>query len=108
LTPSADDFVVGMLLALARSGQTVPAAGALLEAARLVDRRGSARTSALSVAPLACAADGEADERLVALVDHVQTGVPGEAEAQVAASSWAATSGWEALAGISVTRDRCA
>jgi hypothetical protein len=104
LTPSADDFVVGLLLALARSGEAVPAARTLLEAAaRLVDRRGSGRTSALSVALLACAALGEADERLMALVDHVQTGVPGEAEARVAASSWGATSGWDALAGIGVT-----
>jgi hypothetical protein len=104
LTPSGDDFVVGMLLGLSRAGLASATAPSMLSAAaRVVDLRARKHTTAISAGLLACAALGEADERLVALVDHVQTGSPGEAEARAAADGWGATSGWDALAGIGVT-----
>lgn len=106
LTPSGDDFLIGVLLALSRAGPAWQVARSILEAARaVVTHKADKRTTSISAGLLACAAEGEADERLIALVDHVQTGVPGEAEAQAGASGWGATSGWDALAGISVTLD---
>ena len=109
LTLSGDDFLIGALLALSRAGYEWQAADSILEAAReVVTCAADDRTSSISAGLLVCAADGEAEESLVALVDHVQTGVPGEAEAQVAASSWGATSAGDALAGIGVMLDRCA
>ena len=104
LTPSGDDFLIGALLALSRAGHEWQAAESILDAAReVVTYAADNRTTSISASLLVCAAEGEADERLITLVDHVQTGVPGEAEAQAAASSWGATSGWDALAGIGVT-----
>jgi len=104
LTPSGDDFIIGLLLALRRAGDARDASASILEAAaRLVNEKARERTTAISAGLLGCAALGEADERLIALVDHVQAGAPGQAEAQQAASSWGATSGWDAFAGMGVT-----
>ena len=61
------------------------------------------RTTSIGAGSLACAGEGEADKRLISLVDHVRIGVPGGAEAQAVASNWGATSGWDALAGTGVT-----
>lgn len=107
LTPSGDDFVLGVLLALSRDGHGCAASSRLLEAAaRLIEGTAGNRTTAISAGLLACAASGEADERLIAVVDHIQSGLPGMAEAQDAASSWGATSGWDAFAGIGLTLHR--
>ena len=106
LTPSGDDFIVGILLALGRTQPRSVFSNELLEAATgMIEARAGDRTTAISASLLACASAGEGDERLLALVDHVQTGEPGEAAARTAASSWGSTSGWDALAGIAITLD---
>jgi hypothetical protein len=106
LTPSGDDFIVGMLLALGRAQLRSVFSNELLEAAAgMIEARAGDKTTAISASLLACAAAGEGDERLLALVDYVQTGQPGEVAARSAASSWGSTSGWDALAGIAITLD---
>jgi hypothetical protein len=103
LTPSGDDFIIGMLLALGRTQPRSVFSNELLEAATgMIEARAGGGTTAISASLLACAAAGEGDERLLALVDHIQTGEPGEVAARMAASSWGSTSGWDALAGISL------
>lgn len=107
LTPSGDDCLIGVLLALSRGGQESQVAESILEAAgEVVAQKADERTTSISASLLTCAAQGEADERLIALVDHVQTGMPGEAEALAAVSDWGASSGWDALAGIGLTLSR--
>ena len=102
LTPSGDDFVLGLLLALVRGGR---AGDGWLGLTQAVERQARIQTTAISAGLLACAGHGESDERMIALVDHVQCGVPDSAAAAAAIGAWGATSGWDALAGIGLTVD---
>jgi hypothetical protein len=100
LTPSGDDFVMGLLLTLnrwPRSGWS----GSLLEAlnAQLITAARQ-RTTSLSTALLACAARGEADERLIAALDFICTGQGDEAGPAAGLAGWGASSGLDALAGM--------
>lgn len=88
LTPSGDDVVAGMLLARRRRlGGTGPV-DLLREAAR--------RTTSLSANLLELASRGEAEERLLALCDHVLTGAPCGWEFL----DWGAHSGLDVLVGM--------
>jgi hypothetical protein len=100
LTPSGDDFVMGLLLTLNRwprsgwNGSLLAALNAqLIAAARQ-------RTTTLSAALLACAARGEADERLIAALDFICTGQGDEARQVAGLAGWGASSGLDALAGM--------
>jgi len=94
LTPSGDDYLGGMLVALRRSGREAQA-DALW---RWLEPRLASRTSAISAAHLAAAAAGEAHEALhLALTGRWHL----DAVAAVGHSS-----GWDALAGaVAVLRD---
>jgi len=100
LTPSGDDFVMGMLLMLNRwhlpgwDGLLLDNLNAhLIAAARQ-------QTTSLSTALLACAARGEADERLIEAVDFICTGQADESNQVKALAGWGASSGLDALAGM--------
>ena len=100
LTPSGDDFVMGLLLMLNRwppSGWNSSLLAALN--ARLV-AAARQRTTSLSAALLACAARGEADERLIAALDFICTGQGDEAGQVAGLAGWGASSGLDALAGM--------
>ncbi len=105
LTPSGDDFLLGLLLGLHRSGGGARADELRRSVAQVVGREAGQRTNAVSVSLLECAADGDADERLIDLVDHVQCGHPGRDTAEAAAGGWGASSGWDVLAGVGLTID---
>jgi hypothetical protein len=94
LTPSGDDYLGGMLVALRLTGRGVQADGLW----RWLEPRLKARTSALSAAHLAAAAAGEAHEALHRVLN-------GELELD-ALDAVGHTSGWDALAGaMAVLRD---
>jgi len=100
LTPSGDDFVLGLLLMLNRwprpgwGGELLATLNAqVIAAARQ-------RTTSLSAALLACAARGAADERLIAALDFICTGRGDEARQAAGLAGWGASSGLDALAGM--------
>lgn len=94
LTPSGDDYLGGMLVALRLTGRGVQADGLW----RWLEPRLEARTSAISAAHLAAAAAGEAHEALHRVLN-------GERELD-ALDAVGHTSGWDALAGaMAVLRD---
>ena len=100
LTPSGDDFVMGLLLTLNRwppSGWNSSLLAALNIQLIAMARQ---RTTSLSAALLACAARGEADERLIAALDFICTGQGDEAGQVAGLAGWGASSGLDALAGM--------
>ena len=96
LTPEGDDFLIGLSLALTRSGSSQ--AGRSITS-RISQSAGS-RTTRLSANLLACAAGGLADERLIAAHDALLTNAPDAGKAISTLLGWGSTSGRMALAGI--------
>ena len=98
LTPSGDDCLIGLLLALNRwqadRDWTV--------INRTIRDAAYQRTTTLSANLIECATQGEADERLIAALDGIVTGEP-DITASVAASlAWGHSSGVAALSGMVV------
>lgn len=87
LTPSGDDYLGGMLVALRLAGRAMQAEGLW----RWLQPRLEARTSALSAAHLAAAASGEAHQALHEVLN-------GKLDLD-ALDAIGHTSGWDALAG---------
>ena len=87
LTPSGDDYLGGMLVALRRTGRSMQAEGLW----RWLQPRLKERTSAISAAHLAAASAGEGHEALHAVLD-------GRLDLD-ALDAVGHTSGWDALAG---------
>ncbi len=104
LTPSGDDFTMGLLLMINRWGTLT---WDTLWRSALNDRlitaaRRPGKTTALSAGLIACAAAAQADERLVAAADYLCTGL-GDAPALAAAlSNWGSSSGIDALVGMTL------
>lgn len=105
LTPSGDDLILGLLLALNRQPVKRPRRGAFAGIEmlnRLVIEQAYKKTTALSANLIECAANGEADERLIAAVDGILTGQPDLSECVRHLSDWGASSGVDALVGIAI------
>jgi len=102
LTPSGDDLVLGLLLVANRWG----AGGLPVEwLARLnaeVVAAARQRTTTLSVRLIECAAQGEADERLLAAADYLFSGAGDESKVLDELLTWGASSGTDALVGMAV------
>jgi hypothetical protein len=102
LTPSGDDLITGLLLALNRwelQGWGAARRSKLNEA---VTRAAYACTSTFSANLIECAAAGGADERLLHAIDHLWTGYPSRAEALARLLDWGASSGADALVGMAI------
>jgi hypothetical protein len=100
LTPSGDDFLGGVMLALHHVHRQTQARGLW----RWLEPR-LARTSAISAAHLAAAAAGEGHEALHAALQHLFQRRPGWPEALERLDAIGHSSGWDALAGaVAVAR----
>jgi len=103
LTPSGDDLICGMLLALRRwnepTGSTFRAGFINQLFTSLVDLAFRATTS-LSATILEAACMGLADERLTQLVDALMTTAPPPTQAAQWARGYGASSGLDALTGM--------
>lgn len=100
LTPSGDDLLLGLLLALNRWGDLL-LPGLNVEALnRLALPAASLRTTALSASLIACAAQGQADERLIAGLDGLLCGGMHAERLVAGIAGWGNTSGLDALAGM--------
>ncbi len=100
LTPSGDDLILGLLLALNRWGEILPLQ---------IDRRGlnaiiieqaRRKTTTLSANLIECASRGLADQRLMIALDALVTGTPGAAAAVECLLDWGSSSGLDALVGM--------
>ena len=100
LTPSGDDFVMGLLLTLNRWPQIAPIIPGMAELNRLVIDKAYQVTTSISANLIECAAAGHSDERLVSALDGIITGsLPAETCASNL-TAYGASSGIDALAGI--------
>ena len=112
LTPSGDDVTIGVLLGLKRwrahperNGVESKDACHLAQAAftQRVVESAYHRTTTLSANLIECAANGEADERLITIITGLTTGTPSIAECTECALSWGHSSGVDALIGLALT-----
>lgn len=101
LTPSGDDFIIGMTLVLSRWPQVVrfhPNLGDLLEG---IVGDAHAQTTRISQAMIASAAQGYADERLMYAIDGIITGNLSAEECAGLLAGYGGSSGVDALVGVS-------
>lgn len=102
LTPSADDFIAGILLSLNRWRNLLWAGDGLRELNLQVVEAAYARTTTLSANLIECAALGLADERLIDALDWIVTGLSDEPETISHLLGWGNSSGVDSLAGMAV------
>jgi hypothetical protein len=102
LTPSGDDFVVGLLLVLNRWKNMRNFASDLQQLNLLVTEAAYRKTTTLSANLIECATFGESDERLLNVVDCVLTGKPQESECVSCLLELGASSGVDILVGMAV------
>lgn len=100
LTPSGDDFTLGVLLTLRRWGFRLALGVDLARISESILPAASRKTTTLAANLIGCAAQGQADERLVDALDGIMTGAPGVAACAVDLRSWGSSSGMDALAGM--------
>lgn len=98
LTPSGDDVTIGWLLALRMNSQPVHS-----NALKRVVESAYQRTTAISANLIECAANGEADERLIAVLDHLAMGIPALEDCVTGLLAWGQSSGVDALIGMALT-----
>ena len=103
LTPSADDFAMGLLLTLNRWPNPHWTAGGLRDLNLQVVEAAYAKTTSLSANLIECATLGLADERLINALDWLVTGVAREPEFVDHLMGWGNSSGVDAFAGMAVT-----
>ena len=103
LTPSGDDCIVGVLVALHALGERSVAASA----ARIVARHAPQRTSRLSAAHLDAACAGEAIEPVHAAIEAIAGNAP-PGPALDAIEGFGHGSGFDALAGVLLAADAVA
>ena len=123
LTPSGDDVTIGLLLMLThvkgkhpeqsggrpstslRSAQDAPAAqskDALVAVKHRVVESAYQRTTTISANLIECAANGEADERLINVIDGLVTGTPSRDDCVECVIGWGNSSGLDALIGMAL------
>jgi hypothetical protein len=102
LTPSGDDLVAGLMLALNR--WRFELAGDMDLEALNQDLTSLAykKTTRLSANLIECTCQGEADERLILALDGIMAGKYDPAKCASALAGWGNTSGSDALAGMAL------
>ena len=100
LTPSGDDLAAGFLLALNRWGRELSPSLNPEEINAVLHSEAFLRTTHLSTSLIACACQGQADERLVLALDGIVAGTSPVKDCLAALSDYGSTSGFDALAGM--------
>ena len=103
LTPSADDFVAGLLLALNRWHNLLWSADKLRDLNQQVVETAYKKTTTLSANLIECAALGLADERLVNTLDWLITGSPRNTDILADLLGWGNSSGVDTFVGMAAT-----
>jgi len=102
LTPWGDDLILGMLLAMNRWGDMIYGDIELSPLNRVLVRDAWARTTNLSASLIECAAEGQADERLLLALDGLVRGEPGLGALLEALLIWGNSSGLAVLCGMAL------
>jgi hypothetical protein len=102
LTPAGDDVILGMLLAYHRWGAVLKPSFDLAELSDRLNQAASQRTTLLSANLIACASQGQADERLISALDGILTGSPAPDQCARALTNWGHSSGRDALVGMAL------
>jgi hypothetical protein len=104
LTPSGDDVAIGVLLMLARSrrSQRVNSLAGKENMLKHVIDMAYQNTTTLSANLIECAAHGQGDERLIAVVDGIVAGLTSIDVCVECALDWGSSSGIDALVGMAV------
>ena len=100
LTPSGDDFICGFLLTHYCLGKMLPAFEMRSDYLERIIASAQKRTTALSAALIACAAEGEADERLMNLLQWLLTSVGDVGRIKEELLSYGNSSGLDTFAGM--------
>jgi Protein of unknown function (DUF2877) len=111
LTPSGDDFVLGFLLALNRWGFTLlPGYNPQKLNCRVVEAAYK-KTTTISANLIECAAQGQADERLIAVLDWLMSGTSSDLACIDEMLKWGHSSGIDVFVGVMFAlsiRENCA
>jgi len=100
LTPSGDDFIIGLLLSFNRWETIFQPDNNLSRLNEIIVEAAYKRTTTLSANLIESAALGSADERLIQVVDHLATGKYHRDEVIPGLLSWGNSSGVDALVGM--------
>lgn len=100
LTPSGDDFLVGLLLSLNRWKDMLWYGEGLLETNAFITKAAYQQTTTISANLIECATIGEADQRLIAVLDCLMTQEPCTAEIISNLLDWGHSSGVDTLLGM--------
>jgi hypothetical protein len=102
LTPSGDDFIVGLLLALNRWKGVLAPSGDLNTLNHRVVEAAYEKTTTLSANLIECAASGLADERLIAALDWLMSGNSRDSDFVDELLSWGNSSGMDVFMGFAI------
>lgn len=102
LTPSGDDFIIGLLLTLNRWNDALGIGNELQSFNVRVVEAAYAKTTTLSANLIECAAEGQGDERLIAALDFLMTGESNQDRLLNELLNWGNSSGVDALVGMVV------
>jgi hypothetical protein len=102
LTPAGDDVILGCLLALSRWGQVFSTSLDIRGLSQSLIAQAYHRTTLLSANLIECAAEGQADERLVQALDGIFTGQLSAEGCADLLLAWGHSSGVEALRGMGI------
>jgi hypothetical protein len=102
LTPSGDDLLAGLLLALNRWDYNLAVSGQLSSFNNHLTALAYTQTTALSANILAATASGQADERLIQSVDALYTGSLAPEKISSLLLSYGSSSGIDALLGMAL------
>jgi hypothetical protein len=102
LTPSGDDFVIGLLLTLKRWGNVLLPGQDLQKLTKTVVDAAYKKTTLLSANLIECAGLGQADERLIAALDWLMSDISQESSCLDKLSGWGNLSGSDVFVGFVV------
>lgn len=102
LTPSGDDFLIGLLLALNRWKEALWPADSLREINCQVVESAYRKTTRLSANLIELATLGQGDERLISVVDQLMSDTPIETKAVLDLLGWGSSSGVDVFVGMAV------
>ena len=102
LTPSGDDFIIGLLLALKRWGNVLLPGRDLQTLTKTVVDAAYKKTTMLSANLIECASLGQADERLIASLDWLMSDVPQVSNCLDELLDWGNSSGGDVFVGFTV------
>ncbi len=102
LTPSGDDFIIGLLLGLRTTYEFSSVWSVVSEISDRLLTQARQKTTTLAANLIICALDGQADERLVTALDGIVWGSLPEEECARRLNNYGGSSGGDTLLGIAM------